>query len=315
LNEPLLLVVNPYAGRASDLLPAVLRVLRALRVAHEVRYATGFEGFAALAADAADAGFRAVVAVGGDGTVNGVANGIMQAGSRIPMGIVPAGTANEFARALPIPRSVSKAAAVLAEGVAGEVDIARVNGRYFLNLFGFGFDARVAAGAHRLRDRVLLRGRAVYYLATLLEIAASREPLEVEVFTEQDAFRGRVLFVAGVNGRMYGERVPSLPSPSLRDGLLDLYVVRDMRRIRSFNVAMKMIRRTPIPEILIQRAREITLLAERPVEAHVDGNLLGTFTRVHARVVPRGIRVLFPPDALPWQEKSSGAEEALMRRG
>ncbi len=312
-----MLLVNPYAGRALELLPAVVRVLRAQGIAHEVRYATGFEGFAELAAGAAEAGFRAVVAVGGDGTVNGVANGIMRAGARIPMGIVPAGTANEFAHALPIPRSLTKAVAVLVEGVAGEVDIAQANDRYFLNLFGFGFDARVAVGAQRLRGRALLRGRAVYYLATLLEIAASREPLEVEVRTEQDAFRGRVLFVAVVNGRMYGERVPSLPTPSLRDGLLDLYVVRDMRRIRSINVAVKMIRRTPIPELLIQRAREVTIRADRPVEAHVDGNPLGTFARIHVRVFPRGIRILLPPDAIPWLRTFEMPEihEVHSRRG
>jgi len=310
LNEPLLLIANPYAGRISDLLPVIRRVLRTQRIAHEVRHAAGFEELSALAASAAQEGFQAVVAVGGDGTVNGVANGIMQAGGRLPLGIIPAGTANEFARALPIPRSVVGAVTVLAEGVPREVDIAQVNDRYFLNLFGFGFDARVAAGASRLRDRVLLRGRAVYYLATLLEIASSREPLEVEVTTEQEVFQGRVLFVAAVNGRMYGERVVALPTPSLRDGLLDLYVVRDMRRIRSINAAVKLIRRTPIPEIIVQRAREATIRAERPVEAHVDGNPLGTFTRMYARVVPRGIRILFPPEALPWREKTVVSRQA-----
>jgi len=137
LNEPLLLIANPYAGRISDLLPVILRVLRTQRIAYDVRHAARFEELSALAAAAAQEGFRAVVAVGGDGTVNGVANGIMQAGGRLPLGIIPAGTANEFARALPIPRSVVRAVATLAEGVAGAVDIAQVNDRYFLNLFGF----------------------------------------------------------------------------------------------------------------------------------------------------------------------------------
>jgi diacylglycerol kinase (ATP) len=310
---PLLLIANPYAGggRIRDLLPSITRVLRSRGVAHEARPASGFEAFASLAERAADEGFAAVVAVGGDGTVNGVANGVMRAGARIPIGIIPAGTANEFARSLPIPRSAQRATQVLTAGVPAAIDVAEVNGRYFANVLGFGLDARVAAGASRLRDRLSMRGRAVYYLASLLELVSSREPIHVDVVTESDAFSGSVLAIVAVNGRMYGERVPSLPAPGLRDGLLDLYIVREVRRMRSINVTWKVIRRTPIPEVTMQRCRQVTIEANSSVDAHVDGNPLGRARRMQVRVVPRGIQILLPPDALPWKPVPRPAEAAV----
>ncbi len=301
--HPLLLVANPYAGggRMAEALPVVERVLRSRGVPYEVREAAGFEALAEAAEAGSRAGFAAVVAVGGDGTVNAVVNGVLRAGGRSAVGIVPAGTANEFVRGLPIPRSLQRATQVLVHAEPVAFDVAEANGRYFANVFGIGFDARVAVGANRLRDRRLLRGRAVYFLASLLELVSGREPLEVEVTTESERFSGRVLLVAVVNGRMYGERVPALPTPSLRDGLLDLYIIQEMRRMRSLNAALKMIRRSPIPEIVIQRCQQVTVEADRAVETHVDGNPMEATRRIHVRVVPRGLRILLPPDALPWK--------------
>ncbi|MCS7235505.1 MAG: diacylglycerol kinase family lipid kinase [Armatimonadota bacterium] len=306
--QPLLLVANPYAGggRIGEVLPVVTRVLRSRGVTYAVEEAAGFAALAAAAERASRSGFAAVVAVGGDGTVNAVVNGVMRAGGRTAVGIVPAGTANEFARGLPIPRSAQRAAQALAHAQPAAFDVAEVNGRFFANVFGLGFDARVAAGANRLRDRRFLRGRAVYFLASLLELVSGREPLEVEVVTESERFSGRVLLVAVVNGRMYGERVPSLPTPSLRDGLLDLYIIQEMRRMRSLNAALKMLRRSPIPEIVIQRCRQVTVEADRPVETHVDGNPMDASRRIHARVLPRALQILLPPEALPWKPSPLG---------
>ncbi len=301
--QPLLLVANPYAGggRIAEALPVVERVLRGRGVSYQIREAAGYEALVQAAEEASRGGFPAVVAVGGDGTVNAVVNGVLRAGGRSAVGIIPAGTANEFVRGLPIPRSVQRATQALVQAQPAAFDVAEANGRYFANVFGIGFDARVAVGANRLRDRRILRGRAVYFLASLLELVSGREPLQVEVTTESERFCGRVLLVAAVNGRMYGERVPSLPTPSLRDGLLDLYIIQEMRRMRSLNAALKMIRRSPIPEIVIQRCREVTVEADRAVEIHVDGNPMQATRRIHARALPRALRILLPPEALPWQ--------------
>jgi len=301
--QPLLVVANPYAGggRIAEVLPVVERVLRGRGVSYVVREARGYEALAEAAEEGSRGGFPAVVAVGGDGTVNAVVNGVLRAGGHSAVGIIPAGTANEFVRGLPIPRSVQRATQVLVHAQPAAFDVAEANGRYFANVFGIGFDARVAVGANRLRDRRILRGRAVYFLASLLELVSGREPLEVEVTTESERFCGRVLLVAAVNGRMYGERVPSLPTPSLRDGLLDLYIIQEMRRMRSLNAALKMIRRSPIPEIVIQRCRQVTVEADRAVEIHVDGNPMEATRRIHARVLPRALRILLPSEALPWQ--------------
>ncbi len=313
MMEPLLLVANPYAGggRVEHILRAAERLLRARGVRYQVHRAAGFAALVEAAARGCEEGFPLVVAVGGDGTINAVVNGVLRAGGKAVMGILPAGTANEFVRGLPIPRSAMRATMALMDGEPVAFDVAQANGRYFANVFGIGFDARVAAGASRLRGRRIFRGRAVYFLASLLELVSGREPLEVEVETESDRFVGRVLLVAAVNGRMYGERVPSLPTPSLRDGLLDLYIVQDMRRMRSLNAAMKMLRRSPIPEILVQRCREVTVRADREVDTHVDGNPTEPARHIRVQVVPRGIRILLPLHVMPWRPVEQPVGAAL----
>jgi diacylglycerol kinase family enzyme len=208
---------------------------------------------------------------------------------------------------------LTKAAAVLAEGVPVPVDAARVNERYFTNIFGIGLDARVAAGASRLRSKLSMRGRAVYYLAGLLEIVRDREPIDAEIVTEHDVFRGPVLLVAAVNGRMYGERCPSLPAPSLRDGLIDLYVIQQMRRMRSLNAALKLARRRPIPEIMIQRCRQVRIVADRDVETHVDGNPMERLRDMTVSAVPRGLEILLPSDAVGWRAAPRVPEAASAR--
>lgn len=307
-----MLLGNPYSGggRLQEATPTVTRVLRAHGVAHELRQAATLSALIDEASRAADAGFGAVVAFGGDGTVNGVVNGLLRAGARIPMGILPAGTANEFVRGLPIPRSLTKAARVLADGIPVAIDAARINDRYFMNIFGIGLDARVAAGASRLRSKLSMRGRAVYYLAGLLELVRDREPIDVEIVTENDSFRGPVLLAAAVNGRMYGERCPSLPAPSLRDGLIDLYVIQNMHRMRSLNAALKLARRSPIPEIMIQRCRHVHITTSQDVEIHVDGNPMAGVREMTITAIPRGVPILMPPDAVGWRPAPVSPEVA-----
>ncbi|HLJ58390.1 MAG TPA: YegS/Rv2252/BmrU family lipid kinase [bacterium] len=289
-------------GRTRDVLPVVTNALR--RAGHEydlVVAPTAESAAQLLAASLRRDGskFDRVVVLGGDGTINGAINGIVNSGSALPLGIIPCGTGNEMVRSLGIPKDPEKALRILSQGRECAIDVGVVNGRYFLHIFGLGADVQVVKMVNTLRARYrLARNRSVYYLAALLLLSSGFDPFPVEIEVGDQVFRGKALMIAAANGRMYGERLQALPAPSLSDGLLDLYLLQDLggRRLRK---TARLLRRLPLPELSVQRCPEATIRLDQRRDAQVDGSLLGPSQVFNLSLLPRRIRVIHPaPPAL-----------------
>lgn len=171
-----------------------------------------------LAQDAAAQGFDVVVAVGGDGTVNEVVNGL--AGTETALGIIPAGTANLLAGELDLPAGVEEACAVISGGAMRRIDLPFINDRYFTMMAGIGFDAHVV----RLVDR-RLKGRwgiFSYLIVTLRELMRYRfERIEVSL-DSGEVHSGYYMFVQ--NARSYGSGYSASPGSRIDDGLMELIV-------------------------------------------------------------------------------------------
>ncbi len=140
----LFVVFNPRSGkgRGARLVAPVMEALAPTGpVEHALTTRAGEEEI--LAAEAAARGVDAVVAVGGDGTWSNVANGILKAGRSARLGLIPGGTGCDLAKSLGIPRDPCGAARVVVEGRTRRIDAGRIEGRYFLNIAGFGYDVAV----------------------------------------------------------------------------------------------------------------------------------------------------------------------------
>ena len=225
-------------GRARDALPLVTGALRRAGREYDLIVAPHAEATASLLATALRSGehdIEQVVALGGDGTINGAVNGLVSSGVDVPLGIVACGTGNETVRSLGLPKNPRRAIQTLLRGRVCPIDVGVVNGRYFLNTFGLGADVEVVKMTNTLRSRYrFARNRSVYYVAALLLLSSGFEPFNVEVESGERSFAGRALMIAAANGRIYGERLMALPSPSLTDGLLDVYLLQELstRRFR-----------------------------------------------------------------------------------
>src|SRR5579883_1675987 len=263
-------------GRARDTLPLVTSALR--RAGRE---------------------FDQVAVVGGDGTINGAVNGLVVSGTALPLGIVPCGTGNEIMRSLGLPKHPEKAVDILLRGRTCPVDVGVVNGRYFLNTFGLGADVEVVKLVNTLRSRYrFARNRSVYYLAALLLLSSGFDPFPVEVQVKERVFRGRAIMIVAANGRIYGERLLALPSPSLTDGLLDLYLLEELGS-RKLRKTARLLRRLPVPELSVQRCSEVVIRLNQRREAHVDGSLFGPAQTFTLSLLPQRITVMHPaPPAL-----------------
>jgi YegS/Rv2252/BmrU family lipid kinase len=224
-----ILLVNPSAGhgRAARLAPAALAA--AQQAWGEVRSleTTAPKAAVELVREAAEAGATRIIVLGGDGTVHEAANGLLAArvDPRPPLGVVPAGTGNDFAKLCGTEGLRPHAAvARLAAATIRPLDVGEAWGEYFLNSIGVGFDADVAERLTRLRHG---RGLPVYLL-TVFKTLRERRPFMAIVDAGPDSFTDRLLLLEVGNGPVVGGGFRITPHARPDDGLFDVCAVQDM---------------------------------------------------------------------------------------
>lgn len=291
-----LIIVNPTAGggRARRLLPFLTEAAAegGLRIAVTTR-----RGEAELLA--ASTTTTRVVAVGGDGTVQEVINGLAANDTAVTLGIIPAGGGNDLARALGLPRDPRRALAI---GLgAGErlIDVAEATDaggrvRRFAAAGGTGFDAQVAHAMARPRP-LWQPGRVGYLLATLDELRRQHNSKLQITWDDGDRHRHRAdltsLFVAFANGAYYGGGMRIAPAAELDDGLLDLCIVGDISRLAALRQIPGIYRGQHVHHPAVRMARAHRLRIEGDQAAvHLDGEPFGHLP-LDVVVRPKSLRV------------------------
>ncbi len=256
-----------------------------------------------LAHEAALEGFEWVVAAGGDGTVNEVANGLI--GLPAALGVLPVGTGNVWARQLGLPvypivhpLRIQVAAQLLEASRVHVIDVGRANGRYFLLWAGIGLDAQVAQHMEP-RTRNAKRLGALAYLAAAVMIAKDFPAMRATVTVDgRRRVKGRTLMVLVANVPLYGGLVRIAPQAMLDDGFLNICVFRGMGlpwAIRHFfNVFGG--RHLQDPAVKFFAGRRVVVETRPIVPVQVDGEPIG-YTPMVFEVVPRALRILVPPTA------------------
>jgi YegS/Rv2252/BmrU family lipid kinase len=231
-----------------------------------------------------------VVIAGGDGTLNAAAFGLLKSG--LPLGIVPAGTANDLARTLGIPDDVGGALDVIARGEERRIDIGRVNDQLFFNVASIGLSVELA---HAMSREIKRRfGRLSYSLAALRVITRAR-PFSALIVSEGEVARVKTFQVAVGNGRYYGGGNAVEKSAEIDDGRLDLYSL-EMDRVwklawmaRSFRAG----EHGAFEEVRSVRGRNFEIHTRRPRRVNADGEIL-TSTPARFSLMPKAIRVFAP---------------------
>lgn len=294
-----MIVMNPAAGQLdADVALRMLAGAFAVRGASFDVVHTQAAGDAERAArEAASHGYRAVVAVGGDGTVAEVITGL--AGTTVPLAIVPKGTANQVACNLGIPRDIEGAVDVAVNGVAAPIDLGQLgDGRYFALAAGAGWDAAVISAATReLKDRW---GFGAYVFAavkagiipptTSYRITADGEVMEVQA---------AMVLLANM-GQFVAKPFPSVevhvgPAVSYQDGKLDvcIFAPRTVTDVAAVLWRVASRRYLGDERLIYLKASEITIESDPPVITEFDGEIIGQ-TPLTARSVPGGVTVLVP---------------------
>jgi diacylglycerol kinase (ATP) len=296
----LLAIVNPAAGqgRAARAWPALAAALAAAGVACEA-VTTGAAGEATdLAAAAQAAGPRPVLAVGGDGTLFEVLNGLLRAPGRAPLAVAPFGTGNDWARFLGVPRAPRALAAMLAAGRTRAVDVglleyqagARRAARHFINVAGVGYDADVIARLAAARGPPLLS----YLQALVGGLIAYRAP-RFTVRAAGATVEGPLFVALAMLGASCGGGMRFAPRARPDDGLLDLVTIDHLAPLAALARVPRIYTGTLLddPAVRSRQCAEIAIEAEPAARVEADGQLLGT-TPATARVLPGAIDFIVP---------------------
>lgn len=280
---------NPVAGPNAVRRISRIRELLAAQVAPFDEKATAGPGDAVLLArEAAHEGIPTVLAVGGDGTINEVANGL--AGSRTRLAVVPHGTGNVFAAEVGLPDSVEGCLALLRDGETVEVRLARAGSRHFLLLASAGFDAEVVEGMDYRQKNAL--GIAAYVLAGARHLVREQPTLWME-FPGRERVEAQAVLVC--RGSRYGGGVTLAPGASLLGDRLHVIALTGTGRwpIVRFAVDAMRGRSQRSPKVFRRETESLLVRCRLPSAAQVDGDYLGPLP-VRIEMTDVALRVVVP---------------------
>lgn len=269
-TKRIFLIVNPISG-TKDKNAEISKIQHFLQE-HDVSFSlvsTLYKGHASQLAHRAVAdGYKTIVAVGGDGTVNEVASALT--GNKAALGIIPCGSGNGLARNLGLPFSPAKALETILNGKTRCIDYCTVNGLKYFCAFGTGFDAAVAHTFAGLPHRGLFN-----YIKSAIQVYKNYNPHSYHIKLQDQEIEGEYYMVAVCNGAQYGNNAYIAPKALDNDGLLDIVLVKPVSFLKKIDATFKMFLRTinDGQNITYRKSphMEISDNTDRIIKAHIDG--------------------------------------------
>jgi diacylglycerol kinase (ATP) len=246
-----------------------------------------------LALDAMSAGATTIVCVGGDGTAGNIANAILHSHADVRLGIIPAGTGNDFARTLGVTRSdINKIAARSIIPSQERMDVGRIEDTYFLNSCGFGFDVAVLQGLAQAR---WVGNNLVYFYSALtgiLGFGGVEIKIESPNITHE---RTLYLLVVIANGPRFGGGLRIAPTATAIDGELDVVLIRDAARMRRLQMLASATRGAHVRfgEVTVEQTSQMTFHFDDKPFYESDGELhQAASSELMVECIPAALRVL-----------------------
>ncbi|MDN5331439.1 MAG: hypothetical protein PWP45_664 [Tepidanaerobacteraceae bacterium] len=280
-------VVNPTAGKKRAL--KIWNHLKPLIDFHyEFALTEGPGNATEIARQALRAGYEKIVAVGGDGTVREVVQALSH--RKASLGVIPAGTGNDFVRSVGIPSDPKKALEVLKSGKVRCIDLLRAGDSFFINVAGAGLDAEVADAVNK--SARFFNG-TVTYVVQLIKVLAASTPRHVTIEIDGKTVKRRAWLVSVGNARYYGGGMMICPDALVDDGFLDVCIVNEISKVELLRFLPSVFsgkhKNHPAYEVL--RGKKVKIKFNPPAKVHVDGDITG-ITPVEFSIEPGALKLL-----------------------
>jgi diacylglycerol kinase (ATP) len=290
-------ILNPYANRwhAGEKVERVRAAFNAVSVEADI-YQTQKPGEGTAVAHSAAGQYEAIVAAGGDGTINEVINGLIQVageGPTVPFGVMPLGTANDMSDTIPLPRDLEEAARVIGNGRTRQIDAARVNTHYFINNCAIGMEPLVTLENTKIKR---LSGNLRYFVALLRALAKLRA-WQMDIRFDEARFEGSALLLSVCNGPRTGGIFQMAPGALFDDGYFDYVFAPEMPKRTVLALLPRLLKGTHVnhPKVTYGRARHITIACQPGTPIHADGELIAEAeTQIDYELLPGKVTLLAP---------------------
>lgn len=292
------LYLNPAAGRGRGkrLGSAIAEIFRSRGIAIDVVESTAHGDIENRITQDVNSGCKNVVVAGGDGTVHEAVNGILRANTKASLGVIPIGTGNDFAKAISAPLDWHRASLDVCGRLQSStslrhIDVGKMNGRYFANGAGIGFDAKINSIAKKIRVPI---GGLVYLYAVFRGLLVGVITPTVRLQHGGDEYKGPITLANISNGPWVGGLFHVAPMAKPNDGHLDLIVVGPMSRGRIVWLLPKLMRGTHVRQADI-RHHEIeafSLSSIHPLPSHLDGEVQPLQTEFEIRILKQMLTLL-----------------------
>lgn len=240
-----------------------------------------------LARQFARMGFDAVVSVGGDGTLNEVADGLRD--TNTALGILPCGSGNGFARHIGIPLGLEKSIEMLNHCEPILCDYGLANDRFFISTCGTGFDAVIAEHFAKVGKRGFIG-----YLQSVVKDAFTYRPQHIRLVSGDISLDQNAFLVNFANASQWGYEAAIAPKASIQDGKLDISIMSPRAALGAAELALRLFTKSIDESLWMDtfQAKEITLVRDEKLPFHIDGDPVDMDKDVHIRIVEDGIHVL-----------------------
>lgn len=285
-NPKLLFIVNPNSGKKSKNIK--LKLIKQLMP--EDSYEIIFTEYPGHAKEICKnhKNYKSIVAVGGDGTVNEIAVGLMNTDT--PMGIIPSGSGNGFSNSLQIPLDTKKAIDIIKNGKSIKVDLAKAQDIVFDNLTGIGFDALIA---HKFAGNTK-RGFYSYLKIIRKELKKYQGvDFSVEINGITKEYKN-VFLISAANGNQWGNKAQIAPSADLTDGLLNITVINKIPKMRKLGTVLRLYNRKIEKAFWVDTYKSDKIIIHKPGEiyAHVDGEPVIFKNKIGIDIIPKCLNVI-----------------------
>ncbi|HEU4965802.1 MAG TPA: diacylglycerol kinase [Bacilli bacterium] len=308
------LIYNPTAGKEAvrTKLPLILDLLEQGGWEASCHMTKGDVDAIEAAKQASRDRFDYVIAAGGDGTINEVINGLAQMEYRPPLGILPAGTTNDLARALGLPRDLKKATEIILQKKVVPMDVGQVGEGYFINIAGCGKLTEITYEVpSKLKTHL---GQLAYYMKGL-EKLPSLKAIPLEIDSPEFAYEGKAMLCLIANSSSVGGFERLAPQASLNDGLFDVIIIKQLHLpdfVKLATLALKG-EHTNSDRVIYFQTDQVTVNSTETVDLNLDGEFGGPLPQTF-RCLKHHLDVFVPtpvPKVMaPRDEASAGAEVA-----
>lgn len=289
-----LFIVNPTAGKgyANTLVTFIDEECRKSKIDYLIKYTSTPNDGTSIAKWGAEKGFERIVAVGGDGTVNDVLNGI--AGTSSALGVIPGGSGNDFIRSINKHKEIKK---IINDNIYGKIlksDIGICNGKYFINVASSGFDAQVVIETEKAKK---IFSGSLAYIAAVIKTIFMYKGRKANIRIDDFILTENTLLVAVANGKYYGGGMLPAPRAELDDGYFDVCHIKQVGKAKMLVLFPRFIKgkHENIKEVSVFKGKKIVIDSNEELPVNLDGETFYS-SQISFEILPKGINIIVPID-------------------